>query len=237
MFGFSLPSSFPAVLRNAMLSSCCIGASWCLSAAPQDLRDFDGFIHHVRQEAGSGEAERILDCFAATLATSDGCGEANTLDLLGTEAQRFGWKVLGRDLARFADGFVLIDADGTMANLHARAHGQQHLLEVLGDRVKFRRSPGADGEVIAMLDRGFIPGRVDEGRWVVERNGIQWTPLTLDHPELGKIKGFIGSDYVRPSLAHGDVRLTARYDGSRWALTGYERMRKELEVTCCGPMP
>ena len=214
-----------------------LGTIWTLSAAPQDLRHFDDFIHHVRQEASSGEADRILDCFTPMMADHDGCVTGATADLLGTEAQRFGWKAIGRDVARYADGFVLIDPDGTMCNLHARANGQQHLLEILGNRVKFRRSPGAAGEVMALLDRGFIPGRTDESQWVVERDGIEWTPVAMDHPDLGKIRGYISSDYVRTAPGYGDLKLTARYDGTRWALTGYERSRKELEVTCCGPTP
>ncbi|MDA9863521.1 hypothetical protein N9C70_00460 [Flavobacteriales bacterium] len=206
-------------------------------SSPQDLRDFDDFIHHVRTEAHSGDAERIMDCFAPMVVQEEGCDPVAIEDILGGEAQRFGWKATGRDVARFADGFVLIDIDGTMTNLHARAMGQSHLLDILGNRVKFRRNPGADGEVIAVLDQGTLPGQLDVGRWTVNRDGTSWTPVRLEHPELGKIKGYIGSDYVRPTNGHGDVKLTASFDGTRWALTGYERTRSDLVVNHDCPKP
>lgn len=207
------------------------------SAAPQDLRHFDDFIHHVRAEAQTGDAERIMDCFAPLVVAEVGCSPQPIADILSEEAQRFGWLAAGRDIARFADGFVLIDADGTMTNLHARAKGQQHLLDILGNRVKFRRSPGADGEVIALLDEGTLPGTQDAARWKVNRDGTEWTPVCIDLPDFGKVKGYIGSDYVRTSQAHGDLKLTAAYNGERWAITGYERVRTDLDVSHARPKP
>ena len=56
--------------RSALLLL--IASPLLLSAAPQDLRDFDDFIRHVRTEAGSGHPERIADCFAPIVA-EDGC--------------------------------------------------------------------------------------------------------------------------------------------------------------------
>ncbi len=206
-------------------------------AAPQDLRNFDDFIHYVRTEARSGDAERIMDCFATLVVQEEGCEPIAIADILGKEAQRFGWKATGRDVARFADGFVLIDTDGTMTNLHARAKGQNHLLDILGNRVKFRRGPGLDGEVIALLDQGTLPGQMDMSRWTVDRDGTSWTPVRLEHPELGKVKGYIGSDYVRPTQGHGDVKLTASFDGTRWSLSGYERTRSDLVVNHDCPTP
>ena len=208
-----------------------------LLAAPQDLRNFDDFIHYVRTEAHSGDAERIMDCFAAFVVQEEGCEPVAIGDVLGKEAQRFGWKATGRDVARFADGFVLIDTDGTMTNLQARAKGQSHLLDILGNRVKLRRSPGQDGEVIALLDQGALPGQLDVGRWTVDRDGTTWTPVQLEHPDLGKVKGYIGSDYVRATRGHGDLKLTASYDGTRWALTGYDRTRSDLVVNHDCPTP
>lgn len=230
------PSSPPSFLRSGLLILG-LANTPLLSASPQDLRDFDQFIHHVRKEAASGVPERIADCFSPFLQLDPECAATPTMELLGKEAQRFGWKALGQDIARFADGFVLVDTDGTMTNLHARAKGQQHLLEILGNRVKFRREAGASGEVIAVLDMGVLPGRTDAGRWAVNRDGMEWTPVVLDHPEFGKVRGYIGSDYVRSVKGHGDLVLTAAYDGTRWALTGFERNRTDLGVSCCGPRP
>jgi hypothetical protein len=214
-----------------------LSAPAALSAAPQDLRNFDDFIHYVRTEAHSGDAERILDCFAPMVVQEEGCDPVSIKDILGLEAQRFGWKATGRDVARFADGFVLVNTDGTMTNLQARAAGQDHLLDILGDRVKFRRGPGLDGEVIALLDRGTLPGALDAGRWTVDRDGTSWTPVRLEHPELGKVKGYIGSDYVRATRGHGDLKLTASFDGTRWAFSGYERTRSDLAVNHDCPTP
>ncbi len=214
-----------------------LSAPAALLAAPQDLRNFDDFIHHVRTEAQSGDAERIMDCFADFVVQEEGCEPVAIGDILGQEAQRFGWKATGRDVARFADGFVLMDTDGTMTNLHARARGQSHLLSILGNRVKLRRSPGLEGEVIALLDQGALPGQLDAGRWTVNRDGTDWTPVRLEHPEFGKVKGYIGSDYVRPTRGHGDLQLTASFDGTRWALTGYDRTRSDLVVNHDCPTP
>lgn len=214
-----------------------LGTSRIGWSLPQDLRNFDHFIHHVRQEAASGQPERIADCFAPFLQLDPACAAVPTMELLGEEAQRFGWKALGQDIARFADGFVLVDTDGTMTNLHARARGQQHLLEILGDRVKLRREAGKDGEVIALLDAGLQPGRIDVARWEVNRDGTAWTPVEVEHPQFGRIRGYIGSDYVRKAQAHGDIGLTAAYDGSRWALTGFDRNRTDLKVSCGHPTP
>lgn len=213
------------------------GLTQTASAAPQDLRNFDDFIHHVRAEAQTGDAARIMDCFAPLVVAEAGCSPQPIADILSEEAQRFGWLAAGRDIARFADGFVLIDADGTMANLHARATGQHHLLDILGNRVKFRRSPGVDGEVIALLDKGTLPGTQDAARWKVNRDGADWTPVCIDLPGLGNVKGYIGSDYVRTSKGHGDLKLTAAYNGERWAITGFERVRTDLDVSHAHPMP
>lgn len=230
-------SRSPSNLRHLALAWIIPCAAAPLLAAPQDLRDFDAFIHHVRQEAASGDPLRIGDCFASHIDVGEDCGAVSTMELLGEDAQRFGWHALGRDIARFADGFVLIDTDGTMANLHARARGQQHLIEVLGDRVKFRRDPGASGAVIAMLDRGALPGRFDAARWAVMRDGTEWTPVIADIPGFGQVRGYIGSDYVREAQGQGDLNLTASYDGTRWALTGFGRERNELRMDCAHPTP
>jgi hypothetical protein len=201
---------------------------WILSASPQDLRDFDAFIHHVRIEANSGNPERIADCFAALIVSDAQYGPQPFGDVMGYDAQRFGWSQLGEDIARFADGFVLVDADGTMTNLHARATGQSHYLDILGDRVKFRREAGNHGSIIAMLDAGTLSGQIDPTRWTVTRDGVKWTPVVAVIPNMGKVKGYIGEDYVKQSKTQGDVKLTAQFDGRRWALTGYERTRPEL---------
>ena len=208
-----------------------------LFAAPQDLRDFDTFIHHIRQETASGQPERIADCFAPMVITEDGCEPETFDDALAPDALRFGWKQVGADIARFADGFVLVNVDGTMTNLHARAAGQPHYLDILGDRVKLRREAGSNGAIIAMLDLGTIPGAIDPTRWTVTRDDVQWTPVIVHVPDMGKVKGYIGEDYVRQSTSKGDLKLTARYDGSRWALTGYERIRPELAVKDGAPTP
>ena len=59
----------------------------------------------------------------------------------------------------------------------------------------------------------------------------------VEVPGIGKVRGYIGSDYVRLGKSQGDVTLTAQYDGQRWALTGYERHRPELAVTRVSPTP
>lgn len=206
-------------------------------AAPQDLRDFDDFIHHVRSEAQSGDPERIADCFAPFILTEDGCDPEPFGDALGYDAQRFGWTQLGRDIARYADGFALVDVDGTMTNLHARAAGKAQYLEVLGNRVKFRREAGSAGDIIAMLDEGPLPGHVDDTRWTVTRDAVKWTPVVAYLPGMGKVRGYIGEDYVKESDSRGDLKLTAQYDGKRWALTGYERHRPELALKRGEPTP
>lgn len=228
--------SFPAFQSIALgiLSLLFLPQAW---SSPQDLRHFDAFIHHVRQEAASGDPERIMDCFAEKVVTEPGCDAVHKSDVLGAEAQRFGWTAIGRDIARFSDGFALIDAQGTMSNLHARSAGQNALLEVTGNRVKLRRSAGAGGEVIAMLDKGTFTGKVDGARWVLSRDGVDWTPVVLDVPDVGRVKGYISSDYIRATQGHGDLKLVASFDGKRWALTGYERVRTDLKVTCAHPMP
>jgi len=230
---FRLPS-FSRLSASLALSLGFISTAW---SAPQDLRHFDNFIHHVRQEAGSGDATRIMDCFSLMVVNEEGCGAIPLADILGEEAQRFGWKAIGEDVARFADGFVLIDTDGTMMNLHARATGKNQLLEITGNRVKLRREAGNGGEVIAMLDAGILHGSTDPARWAVTRDGTEWTPVWAEVEGIGKVRGYIGSDYVRPVKGHGDIKLTASYDGKRWALTGYERTRTDLKVTCSHPMP
>lgn len=210
---------------------------WVLSASPQDLRDFDAFIHHVRMEANSGNPERIADCFAALIVSDTQCAPEPFGDVIDYDAQRFGWSQLGEDIARFADGFVLVDADGTMTNLHARAAGQSHYLDILGDCVKFRREAGNDGSIIAMLDSGTLPGQIDETRWTVTRDGVKWTPVVAIIPDMGKVKGYIGEDYVKQAKTQGDLKLTAQFDGRRWALTGYERTRSELAFKDVSPKP
>ena len=210
---------------------------WILSASPQDLRDFDAFVHHVRMEANSGNPERIADCFAALIVSDTQCAPEPFGDVMEYDAQRFGWSQLGEDIARFADGFVLVDADGTMTNLHARAAGQSHYLDILGDRVKFRREAGNQGSIIAMLDSGVLPGHIDKTRWTVTRNGVKWTPVVATIPEMGKVKGYIGEDYVKQAKTKGDVKLSAQFDGQRWALTGYERTRSELAIKDFLPKP
>lgn len=222
---FSLLTALPLFLPVSLLAS------------PQDLRDFDTFIHHVRQETQSGDPERIADCFAPFVVTEEGCEPEPISDALASDAMRFGWKQIGKDIARYADGFVLIHADGTMTNLHARAVGQSHYLDILGDRVKLRREAGADGAIIAMLDFGTIPGSFDPTRWTLTRDEVQWIPVVVDVPNMGKVRGYIGEDYVRQAASKGDLKLTARYDGSRWALTQYERVRPELAIKGGSPRP
>lgn len=206
-------------------------------ASPQDLRDFDHFIHHVRVEAKSGVPERIQDCFSDQIVAEANCKPVGFGELFGSEAKRFGWTQVGRDIARFADGFALMDPDGTMVNLHARARGRSHHLEILGNRVKLRREAGSSGSIIAMLDQGLLPGEIDHTRWAVNRDEVEWTPVVVEVPGIGKVRGYIGSDYVRLGKSKGDVTLTAQYDGQRWALTGYERHRPELAVTRVFPTP
>lgn len=225
---------FLRLIAPIALSLAFISTAW---SAPQDLRHFDDFIHHVRQEAGSGDATRIMDCFSLMVVNEEGCVAVPIADILGEEAQRFGWKAIGSDVARFADGFVLIDTDGTMMNLQARAVGKNQLLEITGNRVKLRREAGDNGEVIALLDAGVLHGATDPARWVVTRDGMEWTPVWAEIEGIGKVRGYIGSDYVRSAKGHGDIKLTASYDGNRWALTGYERSRTDLKVTCSHPMP
>jgi hypothetical protein len=227
----------PSFLRLSTLLALSLGLISTAWSAPQDLRHFDDFIHHVRLEAGSGDATRIMDCFSPMVVNEEGCGVTSIADILGEEAQRFGWKAIGGDVARFADGFVLIDTDGTMMNLHARAAGKNQLLEITGNRVKLRREAGVQGEVIAMLDAGVLHGATDPARWAVMRDGTEWTPVRAEVEGIGKVRGYIGSDYVRSVKGHGDLKLTASYDGTRWALTGYERTRSDLKVTCSHPMP
>ena len=210
---------------------------WILSASPQDLRDFDAFIHHVRIEANSGNPERIADCFATLIVSDAQCGLEPFDNVMDYDAQRFGWSQLGEDIARFADGFVLVDSDGTMANLHARAAGQSQYLDILGDRVKFRREAGSEGSVIAILDSGTLPGQIDETRWTVTRDGLKWTPVVAIIPDMGKVKGYIGEDYVTEAKTQGDLKLTAQFDGRRWALTGYQRTRSELALKDVRPKP
>lgn len=222
---------------TSLFTLSCMLLPWSLLAAPQDLRDFDSFIHHVRQETTSGDPERIADCFAPFVVTEVGCEPEAFGDALASDALRFGWKQVGRDIARFADGFVLVDVDGTMTNLHARAAGQPHFLDILGDRVKLRREAGAGGAIIAMLDLGTLPGSIDPTRWTVTRDEVQWTPVVVEVPDMGQVRGYIGADYVRQSTSTGDLKLTADYDGTRWALTGYERIRPELAVKGGGSTP
>lgn len=208
-----------------------------LSASPQDLRDFDAFIHHVRVEANSGDPERISDCFSDLIASGPQCDPIPFGDVIGYDAKRFGWGQLGQDIARFADGFVLVDADGTMTNLHARAAGQSHYLHILGEGVKFRREAGNHSSIIAMLDAGTLPGQIDETRWTVTRDGVKWTPVVAIIPDMGKVKGYIGQDYVKQANTQGDLKLTAQFDGHRWALTGYDRTRPELAFKDVLPKP
>ena len=208
-----------------------------LQATPQDLRHFDDFIHHVRQEAASGVPERIADCFAAQIETEYGCTPEDLGEALGADALRFGWSQVGQDIARFADGFVLIDPDGTMANLHARAAGHPHYLDILGDRVKFRREAGMDGSVMALLDVGTLPGAIDHSKWTVTRDGVQWTPVVAQVPEMGQVHGYICADYVRQADSQGNVKLKARFDGQRWALVGYQRTRSDRPVNVAETKP
>lgn len=224
------------VLLGAMTTAL-LPSAW---SSPQDLAHFDAFIRHVRNEAGSGDPERIMDCFLLPHKAEGCCApvtESCLLDQLGEDAQRMGWKAVGRDVARFADGFVLTDAHGTMTNLHARAAGQYNMLEITGNSVKLRRTAGLDGEVLVLLDQGHFTGTIDKSRWTVSRDGHDWTPVVTEVPGIGKVKGYIGSDYVRPVKSLGDLKLTAQFDGSRWAFTGYERLRKELEFSASPPMP
>ena len=231
------PHSMPlrSTGRSALLLL--IASPLLLSAAPQDLRDFDDFIRHVRMEAGSGHPERIADCFAPLIVAEDGCDPVPFGDAFGYDAQRFGWAQVGRDIARFADGFALVNADGTMVNLHARAAGRAHYLDILGDRVKLRREAGSTGAIIAMLDEGTLPGHIDETRWTLTRDGVRWTPVVAIVPGMGKVRGYVGEDYVKQSDSQGDLKLTAKYDGQRWALTSYERTRPELAVKDGVPTP
>lgn len=231
------PHSMPlrSTGRSALLLL--IASPLLLSAAPQDLRDFDDFIRHVRTEAESGHPERIADCFAPLIVAEDGCEPVPFGDAFGYDAQRFGWAQVGRDIARFADGFVLVNADGTMVNLHARAAGCAHYLDILGDRVKLRREAGSTGAIIAMLDEGTLPGHIDETRWTLTRDGVRWTPVVAIVPGMGKVRGYVGEDYVKQSDSQGDLKLTAKYDGQRWALTSYERTRPELAVKDGVPTP
>lgn len=222
-------------LRPALLSVLLAPAA--VLAAPQDLRDFDNFIHHVRSEASSGDPMRIQDCFAASISNEPNCAPVGFGELLGSEATRFGWKQIGRDIARFADGFVLVNADGTMTNLHARAKGKSHHLDILGDRVKLRREAGEGGSIIAMLDMGILPGKVDATRWAVNRDDVEWTPVIVDVPDIGRVRGYIGSDYVKVAKSQGDLSLTAKFDGTRWAITGYERDRPALALKGAFPKP
>jgi len=209
---------FRSTGRSALLLL--IASPLLLSAAPQDLRDFDDFIRHVRTEAESGHPERIADCFAPLIVAEDGCEPVPFGDAFGYDAQRFGWAQVGRDIARFADGFALVNADGTMVNLHARAAGRAHYLDILG-----------------MLDEGTLPGHIDETRWTLTRDGVRWTPVVAIVPGMGKVRGYVGEDYVKQSNSQGDLKLTAQYDGQRWALTSYERTRPELAVKDGVPTP
>lgn len=229
------PMPIRSIGRSALLLL--ISSPLLLSAAPQDLRDFDDFIHHVRTEAGSGHPERIADCFAPLIVAEDGCEPVPFGDAFGYDAQRFGWAQIGRDIARYADGFALVNADGTMVNLHARAAGRPHYLDILGDRVKLRREAGSAGAIIAMLDEGTLPGHIDETRWTLTRDGVRWTPVVTIVPGMGKVRGYVGEDYVKQSDSQGDLKLTAKYDGQRWALTSYERIRPELAVKDGVPTP
>ena len=231
-----LMASFPSLQRTATALTL-LAFPAAAFALPQDLRDFDHFIHHVRLEAKSGDPQRIQDCFATQIVSETGCSPVGFSELFGPEATRFGWTQVGGDIARFADGFALTNQDGTMVNLHARAKGRSHHLDILGNRVKLRREAGSGGDIIAMLDQGLLPGKIDHTRWEVSRDDVEWTPVLVEVPGIGKVRGYIGSDYVRLGKSQGDLALTAQFDGERWALTGYERIRPELAIRSVPPTP
>ena len=162
-----LRSSWPPRRACATLTRSCIT---CDTRPPQATRNASPIIRALCRDRIQGCEPEAFD------------------DALSYDAVRFGWAQVGRDIARFADGFVLVDVDGTMTNLHARAAGQPHYLDILGDRVKFRREAGTDGAIIAMLDMGTLPGAIDPTRWTVTRDGVQWTPVVVQVPDMGKVR-------------------------------------------------
>ncbi len=194
---------------------------------PQDLRNFDNFIGYVVERGEAGDIEAVLNCFAPDITNElslpiDGTATSSPrADILSFELKRHGFARFGRDIARFSDGFALVDADGTMQNLHASARNHAEHIIITGNRVKLRRKPG--GEVICLLDQGSYSGGPNLAELAAGGNGFIWRPIKIEHPELGTIKGFVSDDYVRFPKPLGPISLRAKYDGERWYLTGYNR--------------
>ena len=136
-----------------------------LSAGPTGpSQHFDAFIHHVRTRSAVGGCRAHLWTVLRrwSFVQEEGCrAPSASKTSWELEAQRFGWKATGRDVARYRGWLRLwLTTDGTMTNLQARACGTgPPLMDITGrPREVSARQPGLDGEVIAVLDRGTLPG-------------------------------------------------------------------------------
>jgi len=234
MKNFRTPLALAAVLVTAPLLANPL-AHPLAHPVPQDLRNFDNFIGYVVDRGESGDIAAIMNCFAPGI-TGDLSlpidGTATTIsrpELLSYEIQRHGSSRFSRDIARFSDGFALVDADGTMQNLHASARNNPEHVIITGNRVKLRRQPG--GEVICLLDAGTYSGGHNPAELAVGGNGYIWRPVIINHPDLGKVKGFVSDDYVRFPKALGPISLRAHYNGERWFLTGFKR--ETIQESAC----
>jgi hypothetical protein len=220
----TIPLSLCLVLMASLTTAKAHAAA---SPMPQDLQNFDHFIAYVHQQAETLDQYALLNCFAPMLLAELAVPPDGTLattpqaEVLSRDIERYGFARFARDVARYADGFALIDQDGTMQNMHASAFDRPDHLLILGDRVKLRRRPG--GDVLCLLDQGAYPGGANPAEFPIAGDGHIWRPVVLQHPELGRIKGFISDDYVRFPAPAGPVSLRVKHNGKRWAFTGFKR--------------
>lgn len=183
---------------------------------------FDAFTELFYAALETGDPDIYSLYFAENVRYIHPGGQPDTLstDALLTKLAHFGPP--HRVLSHLARGFVRLDRDdgAVFVSLYNQA-GERHLVRIEGSSVRLRKLPGTKSEVIALFNQGIFDGRVlQKGAPVCDRfSGIEWLNVSLHHPKLGWVEGFIANDYVTLLPSSAPKAVKAELIQGQWLIT------------------
>lgn len=125
-------------------------------------------------------------------------------------------------LSHLSRGFVRLDHDDGPAfvSLFNQA-GERRLVRINGNSVRLRKLPGTKSAVIALFNAGIFDGRIAaETAPVCDRtSGIDWLKMSIHHPKVGWVEGFIASDYVTLLPSNAPKAVKAELIQGQWFIT------------------
>lgn len=207
---------------KALLFMAIAGTQLPPATEPPIEAQFDAFVDLFHMALASDDATLYGAFFddSVTWQQSNGTSEQLSRDQTLTRLRDLNVEpALLRQISR---GFVMQDhtADPTFVAVHNQMQAPV-LMHIEINALRVRRLPGTSSDVLCVLRQGWYSGSIDTNMpaFCDPGNGLEWLQVEVHHPDMGRVKGFVASDYLTLHEKQGPSSMTIARIGDQWRIT------------------